>query len=77
MQAKFNPLTILHLFDMMADVGSERMNHLIKEIEPRISSISNPERYNVELTDSSIIFIKGANYLVKNLKDSSGKKNQQ
>jgi uncharacterized protein len=54
----------------MADVGSERMNQLIKEIEPRIDSILNPERYNVELTGSSIIFIKGTNYLVKNLKDS-------
>ena len=54
----------------MADVGSERMNRLIKEIEPRIDSILNPKRYTVELTGSSIIFIKGTNYLIKNLKDS-------
>ena len=49
MQARFYPLTILHLFDMMADVGLEHMNQLIKEIEPRIDSILNPKRYNVEL----------------------------
>lgn len=54
----------------MADVGSERMNELIKEIEPEIDSIFNPERYDVELTGSSIIFVKGTNYLVKNLRDS-------
>lgn len=54
----------------MADVGSARMNQLIKEIKPRIDSILNPERYRVELTGSSIIFIKGTNYLLNNLKDS-------
>ncbi len=54
----------------MADVGSKRMNQLIKEIQPRIDSIFNPDKYDVELTGSSIIFVKGTNYLVKNLKDS-------
>ncbi len=54
----------------MADVGSDRMNHLIKELEPEIDSIFNPERYHVELTGSSIIFVKGTNYLVNNLRDS-------
>ncbi len=54
----------------MADVGSKRMNQLIKEIQPRIDSIFNPEKYDVELTGSSIIFIKGTNYLVNNLRDS-------
>lgn len=54
----------------MADVGSERMNQLIEEIEPKIDSIFNPERYDVELTGSSIIFVKGTNYLLSNLRDS-------
>lgn len=54
----------------MADVGSERMNQLIEEIEPKIDSIFNPERYDVELTGSSIIFVKGTNYLLNNLRDS-------
>lgn len=54
----------------MTDVGSEKMNQLIKDLEPKIDSIFNPERYDVELTGSSIIFVKGTNYLVKNLRDS-------
>ena len=33
-------------------------------------SIFNPKKNQVELTGSSIIFIKGTNYLVKNLRDS-------
>lgn len=54
----------------MKDVGSSRMNQLIEEIQPRIDSIFNPQKHQVELTGSSIIFIKGTNYLVKNLRDS-------
>ena len=54
----------------MKDVGSKRMNQLIQEIGPRIDSIFSPSKYQVELTGSSIIFIKGSNYLIKNLIDS-------
>lgn len=61
---------VTRLSFQMADVGSDKMNKLINEIEPQIDSIFNPKRYHVELTGSSIIFIKGTNYLVKNLRDS-------
>ncbi|WP_207535494.1 efflux RND transporter permease subunit [Desertivirga arenae] len=54
----------------MADVGSKRMNELINEIKPRIDSILNPERYTVDVTGTSIIYVKGTNYLVENLRDS-------
>jgi predicted RND superfamily exporter protein len=61
---------VTRLSFQMADVGSDKMNKLINELEPQIDSIFNPKRYHVELTGSSIIFIKGTNYLVKNLRDS-------
>ena len=61
---------VTRLSFQMADVGSDKMNKLITELEPQIDSIFNPKRYHVELTGSSIIFIKGTNYLVKNLRDS-------
>ena len=54
----------------MADVGSYRVNELLEEIQPRIDSIFNPERYQVDLTGSSVIFVKGTNYLLDNLRDS-------
>jgi len=54
----------------MIDVGSNRMNKVVASLQPRIDSIFNPEKYHVELTGSSIIFIKGANYMVKNLYQS-------
>jgi hypothetical protein len=54
----------------MADVGSSRVNELLEEIKPRVDSIFNPKRYDVDLTGSSVIFVKGTNYLLHNLRDS-------
>jgi predicted RND superfamily exporter protein len=54
----------------MLDVGSAQMNKVLANLQPRIDSIFNPKKYHVELTGSSIIFIKGANYMVRNLYES-------
>jgi uncharacterized protein len=54
----------------MADVGSKRMNELLKELRPRIDSILKPERYDVLLTGSSIIFSKGTDYMLMHLMES-------
>jgi predicted RND superfamily exporter protein len=54
----------------MTDVGSAKMNVVLAHLQPRIDSIFDPHKYHIELTGSSIIFIKGANYMVKNLYQS-------
>jgi uncharacterized protein len=54
----------------MADVGSAKVNRLLEEIKPRVDSIFNPERYQVDLTGSSVIFVKGTDYLLNNLRES-------
>ncbi len=54
----------------MADVGSTRINELLTEIKPRIDSIFNPEEYSVNLTGHSLMFLKGNDYLLKNLFES-------
>jgi len=54
----------------MVDIGSSRMNKVLAKLQPRIDSIFDPKKYHVELTGSSMIFIKGANYMVKNLYES-------
>jgi predicted RND superfamily exporter protein len=54
----------------MPDAGSAQMNKVLAKLQPRIDSIFDPKKYHVELTGSSIIFIKGANYMVKNLYQS-------
>lgn len=55
----------------MADIGSKRMDLLLEELKPRIDSIFNPKRFDVELTGSSIIFIKGTDYLLRHLVEST------
>ena len=54
----------------MADVGSIRMKELVKELKPRIDSIFPPDQYNVKMTGSSVMFLKGNDYLVRNLQES-------
>jgi len=54
----------------MVDVGSKKLNALFAELQPRIDSIFNPKKFHVELTGTSVIFVKGANYMVKNLYQS-------
>lgn len=54
----------------MADVGSRRMNELLEELKPRIDSILNPEKFDVLLTGSSIIFSKGTDYMLLHLVES-------
>lgn len=54
----------------MADVGSKRIKELLSEIKPKIDSIFNPQDYKVNLTGHSLIFLKGNDYLLKNLFES-------
>lgn len=54
----------------MADVGSKRIKDLLNEVKPRIDSIFNPSDYKVTLTGHSLIFLKGNDYLLRNLLES-------
>lgn len=54
----------------MKDIGSEKMNQFLEALKPRIDSIFNPDRYQVILTGPVVLYVKGTNYLVKNLRDS-------
>ncbi|MBL4594532.1 MAG: MMPL family transporter [Flavobacteriales bacterium] len=51
----------------MADVGTKEMDILLDEIRPKIDSIFPPKEYNISLTGTSVVFLKGTNYLVENL----------
>ncbi|MDQ3192784.1 MAG: efflux RND transporter permease subunit [Bacteroidota bacterium] len=51
----------------MADIGTKKMKRIKDEIRPRIDSIFDPAKYDVVLTGNSIVFLKGTNFLVKNL----------
>ena len=54
----------------MADVGSIRMNRLMDELKPKLDSIFPKENFNTVITGNSLIFLKGNDYLFKNLLES-------
>jgi predicted RND superfamily exporter protein len=54
----------------MKDVGSIEMDSLIRELEPKVAEIFPAEKYNVQLTGPGVVYLKGTNYLVKNLLQS-------
>lgn len=51
----------------MADIGTKEMDALLEEIRPKIDSIFSPQDYKVTLTGTSVVFLKGTDYLVENL----------
>jgi hypothetical protein len=57
----------IRITTQMRDVGTLEMDHLISDVQPKIDSIFDPERYNVTLTGTSVVFIEGTKYLVRNL----------
>jgi predicted RND superfamily exporter protein len=51
----------------VADVGTMVMAKLVSEIKSKIDSIMPPDKYTVALTGSSVVYLKGTEYLVHNL----------
>lgn len=54
----------------IADIGSEKIKALVKDLRPKVDSIFNPKEYDVKLTGHSLMFLKGNDYLLKNLIES-------
>jgi len=54
----------------MADIGSSKMKVLMKELQPRVDSIFPTDKYETTITGNSLIFLKGNNYMFKNLMES-------
>jgi len=61
---------ITRLSIQMADVGSERMALIMKDLRPKVDSIFPTSTYHTTITGNSLIFLKGNDYLFKNLLES-------
>jgi uncharacterized protein len=59
--------TITRVTAQMADIGTTEMDILIKKLRPKVDAIFPPADFDVVLTGTSVVFLKGTNYLVKNL----------
>jgi len=51
----------------IADIGTAEMAVLMDDLKPKIDSIFNPKKYDVTITGTSVVFLKGTNYMVNNL----------
>ena len=51
----------------MKDIGTDKMEEIEKRLEDKVHQVFPAEKYNVSITGKALLFIKGTNYLVKNL----------
>lgn len=51
----------------IADIGTVELDSLMNELGPIVNTIFPPDEYQTTLTGTSIVFLKGTNYLIKNL----------
>jgi len=51
----------------MANISANDIERIRSSLKPIIDSIFNPAKYKVEMTGTSIIYLKGSQYLTKNL----------
>ncbi len=51
----------------MANIGTKDIQRIKDELRPKIDSIFNPSKYDVTMTGTSVVFLKGTAYMVKNL----------
>ncbi|MFZ4520188.1 MAG: efflux RND transporter permease subunit [Bacteroidales bacterium] len=54
----------------MANVGTVKIDSIQQSLKPTIDSIFNPAKYQVTITGTSVVFLKGTNFLIKNLWES-------
>ncbi len=51
----------------MKDIGTEKMERIEERLNARIAKEFPEERYTVTMTGKALVFLKGTNYLIKNL----------
>lgn len=51
----------------VVDIGTKEMNDIRKKLRVQIDQIFDKEKFNVKMTGSSVVFLEGTTYLVKNL----------
>ncbi len=54
----------------MANIGTKDIQRIKDDLAPKIDSIFPPDKYDVILTGTSVVFLKGTNYLINNLLES-------
>ncbi len=56
----------------MEDVGSNRLNDVLDTIQKRVDQLFPADKYEVQLTGTSVTFLEGSRYIINGLKESIG-----
>jgi len=51
----------------MKDIGTDKMENIEQRFQDKVAQVFPEDRFNVTLTGKALVFLKGTNYLVKNL----------
>ena len=51
----------------MANIGTNDIERILSDLTPKVDSIFPPGKFDVLMTGTSVVFLKGTDYLVKNL----------
>ena len=51
----------------VADISTSKMDSIFDSLIPKINEIFDPEKYDVFITGTSIVFLNGTKFLIKNL----------
>lgn len=54
----------------MKNIGTTEIKRIKEDLQPKIDSIFNPQDFKTSITGTSVVFLDGSNYLVKNLQIS-------
>lgn len=60
-------LSTVRITGGVTDIGIKRMRSLRADLEERIDEIFDPERFDITITGTSVLYLRGTEYLVKNL----------
>jgi predicted RND superfamily exporter protein len=56
----------------VVDMGTNQMEAMLEKVKPKIDSVFSPDKFDVTLTGSSIVYAKGTKFLIRNLFESVG-----
>jgi predicted RND superfamily exporter protein len=51
----------------MANIGTSRIQAIKEDLQPKIAAIFSPQHYEVKLTGTTVVYLKGTDYMVHNL----------
>jgi len=60
-------LQVTRISIQMANIGTDKIQKVQDDLRPVIDSIFNPDKFDVEMTGTSIVFLEGTKYLTNHL----------